>query len=129
MAVKLRKLAADEAQRAFPHRGQQDLSDYLAALGELQAGEAAAIERAGLSDRAIKRRLGGAAKQLGYRLKWARQHSPEALYFQVVGTPAARPTNGRRRRQVAPPSPAPAAAPAPEPTAARAGRGRRRRPA
>ena len=69
MTVKLRKLAPDEAQRAFPRRGQQDLSDYMAALGELQPGEAAAIEREGLSDRAIKRRLGAAAKQLGYRLK------------------------------------------------------------
>jgi len=81
MAVKLHKLAADEAQRAFPRRGQQDVSDYMAALGELQPGDAAAIEREGLSDRAIKRRLGAAAKQLGYGRKWARQHSPEALYF------------------------------------------------
>src|SRR5918911_1136429 len=124
MTVRLRKLAPEEAQRAFPRRGQQDLSDYLAALGELQPGDAAAIERAGLSDRAIKRRLGAAAKQLGYRLTWARQHGPEALYFQVIGTPAAKPANGRRRRRVTPPSPAPAAAPAPEPTAPRAGRGR-----
>ena len=129
MAVKLRKLAADEAQRAFPRRGQQDLSDYLAALGELQPGEAAAIEREGLSDRAIKRRLGAAAKQLGYRLKWARQSSPEALYFQVVGTSAARPANGRRRRRAAPPEPAPSPAPAPEPTAPPSRRGRRRRTA
>jgi hypothetical protein len=126
MAVRLRKLAPEEVQRAFPRRGQQDLSDDLAALGELQAGEAAAIEHEGLSDRAIKRRLGVAAKQLGYRLKWARQSSPEALYFQVVGGPAARPTNGRRRR-ARPPSPAPAAAPAPELTASRRGRSRRRR--
>jgi hypothetical protein len=129
MAVRLRKLAPDEAQRAFPRRGQQDLSDYLAALGELQAGDAAAIERAGLSDRAIKRRLGATAKQLGYRLKWARQSSSEALYFQVVGTPAAKPTNGRRRRRAAPPSPARPAAPAPEPATPRPGRGRRRRTA
>src|SRR5919109_3440884 len=107
MAVRLRKLAPDEAQRAFPRRGQQDLSDYLAALGELQPGEAAAIERAGLSDRAIKRRLGAAAKQLGYQLKWARQPSPEALYFQVIGTPAAKPANGRRQRRTASAIPAP----------------------
>jgi len=128
MAVRLRKLAPDEAQRAFPRRSQQDLSDSMAALGKLQPGEAAAIERAGLSDRAIKRRLGAAAKQLGYRLKWARQHSPEALYFQVVGTPTAKPANGRRRRPT-PPSPAPPAAPTPETTAPRSGRGRRRRTA
>jgi hypothetical protein len=90
MAVRLRKLAPEEAQRAFPHRGQQDVSDSMAALGQLQPGDAAAIEREGLSDRAIKRRLGSVAKQLGYRLMWARQHGPEALYFQVVGGPAAR---------------------------------------
>jgi hypothetical protein len=129
MAVTLRKLAPEEVQRAFPRRGQQDLSDYLAALGELQAGDAAAIERAGLSDRAIKRRLGAAAKQLGYRLTWARQHSPEALYVQIIGTPAAKPANGRRRRRAAPPSPAPSAAPAPEPSASRSGRRRRRQTA
>jgi hypothetical protein len=93
-----------------------------------------AVQRRGqqdLSDRAIKRRLGAAAKQLGYRLTWARQHSPEALYFQVVGAPAARPTNGRRPRRVAAPIPAPTAVPAPEPepTTARSGRGRpERRP-
>jgi hypothetical protein len=127
MAVKLRKLAPDEAQRAFPRRGQQDLSDYLAALRELQAGEAAAIERAGLSDRAIKRRLGSAANQLGYRLRWARQSSPETLYFQVVAAPAAKPPDRRHRRRTRPPSPAPEPAPAPEPTAARSGRSSRRR--
>jgi hypothetical protein len=126
MAVKLRKLAPDEAQRAFPRRGQQDLSDYLAALRELQAGEAAAIEPTGLSDRAIKRRLGGAAKQLGYRLRWARQSSPETLYFQVVAAPAPKPADRRGRRRTTSPSPAPEAAPAPEPTAARSGRSRRR---
>ena len=76
MAVKLRRLAPDEAQRAFPRRGQQDLSDYMAAMGELQPGEAAAIEREGLSDRAIKRRLGAAAKQLGYRLKMGAAAQP-----------------------------------------------------
>ena len=79
MAVRLCKLAPDEAQRAFPRRGQQDLSDSMAALGELQPGEAGAIERADLSDRAIKRRLGSAAKQLGYRPTWARQHPRGAV--------------------------------------------------
>jgi hypothetical protein len=125
MAVKLRKLAPDEAQRAFPRRGQQDLSDYLAALGELHAGEAAAIERAGLSDRAIKRRLGAAANQLGYRLKWARQSSPEMLYFQVVGAPATKPADRRGRRRATPPAPALAAKPA----AARSGSRPRRQTA
>ena len=132
MAVRIRKLAPDEAQRAFPRRGQQDLSDYVAALRELQPGEAAGIERGGLSDRAIKRRLGVAAKQLGYRLKWARQSSPELVYFQIIGTLPTRATNGRRRprAEAVKPAPPPAAAPpepAPEPTPARPTRGRPRR--
>src|SRR5919199_1596879 len=126
MAVKIRKLAPDEARRAFPRRGQQDLSEYVAALRELQPGEAAGIDREGLSDRAIKRRLGMAAGQLGYRLKWARQSGPEGLYFQVVGTPPTKATDGRRRRRAARPEPAPLVEPVPEPTAARARRGRRR---
>ena len=129
MAVRLRKLPADEAQRAFPRRGQQDLSDYVAALRDVQPGDAAEIQREGLSDRAIKRRLGAAAVQLGYRLKWARQSSPEAMYFQVVGTPAAKPTNGRRRRRAMAASPASAVEAAPEPTTRQSGRGRRRRSA
>src|ERR687885_184217 len=70
MGISIRKLAPEEAQRAFPRRGQQDLSEYVAALREIEPGEAASIDRQGLSDRAIKRRLGQAAKSLGYRLKW-----------------------------------------------------------
>ena len=129
MAVSIRKLAPEEAQRAFPRRGQQDLGEYVVALRELQPGEAAGIAREGLSDRTIKRRLGMAAKQLGYRLKWARQSSPETLYFQVIGTLPSKATDGRRR--AASPQPAPSSAPAsePEPTAPPAGRRRRRRAA
>ena len=97
MAISIRKLALEEAQRAFPRRGQQDLSEYVAALREIRPGEAASIDRQGLSDRAIKRRLGQAATSLGYRSKWSRQSSPEGLYFQVVGTPPTKATNGRRR--------------------------------
>src|ERR687888_682939 len=99
MAVAIRKLSPEEARRVFPRRGQQDLSEYVDALRELAPGEAAQIERQGLSDRAIKRRLGQAAKGLGYRLKWGRQSRPDGLYFQVVGTTSAKPTNGRRRRR------------------------------
>ena len=121
MPVTIRKLSTDEAQRAFPRRGQQDLSEYTTALRELGPGEAAGIERQGLTDRALKRRLGQAAKDLGYRLKWSRQASPDLLYFQVVGTPT-RATNGRRRRRQTPPPEA-----SPEPAIPPARRGRRRR--
>jgi hypothetical protein len=123
MAISIRKLAPEEAQRAFPRRGQQDLSEYVAALREIEPGEAASIDRQGLSDRAIKRRLGQAAKSLGYRLKWSRQSSSEELYLQVLGTPSTRTTNGRRRRRAA------EASPSPEPAAPRARRGRRSRAA
>ena len=125
MAISIRKLAPEEAQRVFPRRGQQDLSEYVAALRELEPGQAASIDRQGLSDRAIKRRLGQAAKSLGYRVKWSRQSSPEELYFQLVGAPPTRATNGRRGRRTA-------AAEAPqvaEPATPRARRGRRSRAA
>jgi hypothetical protein len=125
MVVTIRKLSAEESQRAFPRRAQQDLSEYVTALRNLEPGEAAGIERQGLSDRAIKRRLGRAANQLGVRLKWSRQSDPERLYFQVVGTAPAEATNGRRRRRTAAPRPAPPT----EPAAPKAGRGRRRRAA
>ena len=124
MPVAIRKLSLEEAQRAFPHRGQQDLSDYVDALRGLEPGQAAGIERQGLSDRAIKRRLGQAAKDLGYRLKWSRHATAETLYFQVMGMPPAKAANGRRRQTKA-------AEPAPptEPTTPRPRRGRRPRAA
>ena len=125
MAISIRKHAPEEAQRAFPRRGQQDLSEYVAALREIKPGEAASIDRHGLSDRAIKRRLGQAAKSLGYRLKWSRQSSPEELYLQVRGSPRAQATSGRRRRRTASVDVAPAA----EPAAPRAKRSRRSRAA
>ena len=36
MAISIRKLALEEAQRVFPRRGQQDLSESVAALHEIQ---------------------------------------------------------------------------------------------
>ena len=67
--------------------------------------------RQGLSDRAIKLRLGQAANQLGFRLKWSRQSDADHLYFQTVGKAPTRPANGRRRRRAA----IPRAARSPEP--------------
>src|SRR5919201_777485 len=109
--VTIRKLSAEEAQRAFPRRGQQDLSEYVDALRGLGPGEAASIDRQGLTDRAVKRRVGQAANTLGYRLKWSRQSGENVLYFQVVSGQAARAANGRRRRRSAP-AETPVAAPA-----------------
>jgi hypothetical protein len=125
MAISIRKLGPEEVQRVFPRRGQQDLSEYVAALREIKPGEAASIDRQGLSDRAIKRRLGQAAKSLGYRVKWSRQSSPEELYLQVLEFPPPQATSGRRRRRTASVEVAPAA----EPAAPRPKRGRRSRAA
>ena len=129
MAVSLRKLAPEEAQRVFPRRGQQDLSAYVAALRDLHPGEAAGIERAGVSERALKRRLGLAAKQLGYRLKWGRHADAGVLYFQVIATPPTKASNGHRRRSAQVATPAPTTRRAPEAAAPQARRGRRHRAA
>jgi hypothetical protein len=129
VTVTLRKLAPDEAQRVFPRRGQQDLSEYVAALRDLHPGEAAGIDRAGVSERALKRRLSLAAKQLGYRLRWGRQADATVLYFRVSATPPTKASTGRRRRSAQVPTPAPATTRAPESTAPQARRGRRHRAA
>ena len=129
MTVTLHKLAPDEAQRIFPRRGQQDLSEYVAALRDPHPGEAAGIERAGVPERALKRQLSLAAKQLGYRLKWGRHADAAVLYFRVVATPPTKASNVRRRRSAQGPTPAPTTTRAPEATAPRARRGRRHRAA
>jgi hypothetical protein len=99
--VQIRKLAPEEAAKVFPKRGQMDLSEYADALRELQPGDAAEIELAGLSSRALKRRLGQAAKQTGYSLKWARDGGTGALRFQVREAKGSQPKarNGRRGRR------------------------------
>ncbi len=99
MAVQLRKLTNEEATRYFPRRGQMDLSEYTEALRGLSPGDAAEIDLAGLTPRALKRRLGQAAKQSGVALKWARESSGSSLRFQVREPQAARPRNGRRGRR------------------------------
>jgi hypothetical protein len=99
--VAIRKLAPDEAAKVFPKRGQMDLSEYVDGLRELQPGDAAEIELGGLSSRALKRRLGQAAKQTGYSLKWARDGGTGALRFQVREAKGSQPKarNGRRGRR------------------------------
>src|SRR5919202_1868261 len=99
--VQIRKLSSDEAAQVFPKRGQMDLREWVEALRELQPGDAAEIELGQLSSRALKRRLGQAAKQTGYSLKWARDGGSGALRFQVRearGTQA-KARNGRRGRR------------------------------
>jgi hypothetical protein len=90
--VQIRKLAPDEAAKVFPKRD---------ALRVLQPGDAAEIDLGGLSSRALKRRLGQAAKQTGYSLKWARDGGTGALRFQVREAKGTQPKarNGRRGRR------------------------------
>jgi hypothetical protein len=77
-----------------------DLSEYVNALRPLSPGDAAELNLSGLSSRAGKRRLGQAAGQLGYRVKWSRATTVDALFFQILpGKGSARPANGRPRRR------------------------------
>lgn len=122
MPIAIRKLSTEEARRAFPRRGQLDLSEYVDALRDLEPGDTAAVAREGLSDRAIKRRLGQGANQRGYRLKWSRQSDPDHLYFQTLAKAPTTPTNGRRRRRTV----AAEVTTSPESAVPRSRRGRRR---
>jgi hypothetical protein len=101
VAVQIRKLTSEEASKYFPKRGQMDLTAYTEALRGLQPGDAAQIDLGGLSSRAMKRRLGQAAKQEGYTLRWARESSGDVLRFQVRDAQSAqsRARNGRRGRR------------------------------
>jgi hypothetical protein len=82
--LQIRKLSQDEAVRAFPRRGQMDLSEYVEAVRALQPGDTAAMDLGDLTTRAAKRRLGQAAAQLGRRLRWALSTDSGVVYFQVL---------------------------------------------
>jgi hypothetical protein len=69
MPVEVRKLSDQEAARTFPRRDRTDLAAELAALQTLHPGDAAEVTLGHLSGRAVKRRLGRAARQAGYRLR------------------------------------------------------------
>jgi len=133
VTVTLRKLSDEETRRAFTQRGQTDVSEYVAAIRALQVGDSAELTLDGLSSRAAKRRLGLAAAQVGYRLKWATARADDRLYFQVLpatASPVGRAGSGRRtrRRVEQPAAPIPAAPSQPAATSAPAPpRPRRRR--
>jgi hypothetical protein len=82
--LQIRKLSQDEAAKAFPRRGQMDLSEYADAVSSLQPGDTAAMDLGGITARAAKRRLGQAAAQLGRRLRWARARDADVVFFQVL---------------------------------------------
>jgi hypothetical protein len=99
LPIAIRKLDAEEVARAFPRRGQVYVRDYADALSQLRAGDAIAVMLSDLSSRAVKRRFGLAAKQLGYRIAWARQVSEGELYLRVAQVPVDGTTwRGRRRK-------------------------------
>ncbi len=133
VTVTLRKLSHEEAARAFPRRGQVDLWEYAAALRALQIGDSAELALDSLSSRAAKRRLGLAATQVGYRLKWASARVDDRLYFRVLPATArraGRAGNEQRRRSPMgqPEAPIPATSPPPAANSAPAPpRARRRR--
>lgn len=99
MPVQIRKLSSEEAATHFPKRGQMDLSEYTVALRGLHAGDAAEVDLGGLTTRALKRRVGQAAKQLGYTLKWARETTGNSMRFQVRDAQGSKAKNGRRGRR------------------------------
>jgi hypothetical protein len=113
--LQIRKLSQDEAGKAFPRRGQMDLSEYVEAVSALQPGDTAAMDLGDLTSRAAKRRLGQAAARLGHRLRWARATDTDVVYFQVLasatprnqgfarlsGTSKTRRAASRRRRSTA----------------------------
>jgi hypothetical protein len=102
VAVTLRKLSREETARSFARRGLADVSEYAAALRALQVGDSAEIALDGLSSRAAKRRLGLAATQVGYRLKWASARVDDRLYFRVLPATAS-PARAESRRRTRPP--------------------------
>lgn len=76
MALKSRTLSEQEVAVLFPKRGQMDLSEYEAMFS--QGARGYEVELNGLSVRALKRRLGQAAKRvLGSSTSLRYKHSEE----------------------------------------------------
>lgn len=67
-----------------------DITEYVDALKTIDPGEAGEVELNGHTRRALKRRLGMAAKELGHALKWARIEDEEVMVFQVRNAPTPR---------------------------------------
>jgi len=124
VTVTLRKLRQEEAARAFPRRGQMDASQHAAALRALTIGDSAEFALDGLSNRAVKRRFGLAATQVGCRLKWASTTVDDRLYRRVLVATAspARAERSQRTRSPARQPEAPTVAPS-QPAAASPTRG------
>jgi hypothetical protein len=107
MPIAIRKLEAEEAARAFARAGRLDVGEYADALRGLRAGDAIAVSMDHLSSRTLKRRFSLAAKQLGYRITWAKQVGDGEVYLRVVQVPVdgtswgGRPRKARARQAAA----------------------------
>lgn len=88
--VTIRPLSTDETSSVFPRRGSVDITEYIDALRPINPGEAGEVELNGHTPRALKRRMGMAAKELGCSLKWARIDDEDVMVFQVRHSPVAR---------------------------------------
>ena len=99
MPIAIRKLEAEEAARAFARGGQLDVGEYADALRGLRAGDTIAVSLDHLSSRTLKRRFGLAAKQLGYRITWAKQAGDGEVYLRVVQVPVDGTSWGGRARK------------------------------
>jgi hypothetical protein len=100
MPITLRKLTGDDAGRYFPSsRGSAslDISEYVEALRGLGAGDIAEVEPGEVTDRATKRRLTMAAKELGLTLQWSKQLMGDGSIGFRVKT-AANPVTTPKRR-------------------------------
>jgi hypothetical protein len=99
LPIAIRKLDAEEVAHAFPRRGKLDVGEYADALKQLRVGDAIGVTPDDLSSRALKRRLTLAAKQLGYRIAWAREVGEGELFLRVLQVPVDATTwRGRRRK-------------------------------
>lgn len=62
--ITVRRLSDAEATQLFPQRGHMDLAEYEAIFDEAEPGQAFEVDRDGLSERALKRRLGQSVKRV-----------------------------------------------------------------
>jgi hypothetical protein len=102
MAITIRKVTGENAQRYFPAWGERglDLTDYLEALRGLAFGDIAEVEPGNVTARATKRRLTMAARQLGMTLQWSRQlMGGRSIAFRVRRVSEMGATPMRRGRQ------------------------------
>lgn len=99
----LAKVLTEDELRRSGSSVQMDLTPYLGLLETIRAqdGVGGVIRLVdGESQRAEKRRLSIAAKQLGYRLRWRKAADPDELRFVIARE--GEPMPGARTRRTAP---------------------------